>query len=274
MPLKPYACANCGFWQRYFAPPPDCPVCTDVRNDLPEDGWSFVTPDEAGRRVECTWREVMDGVWEFGTTPRFGLDGKGWLIRHPEGNVAFEAAGFYSDAALDKIAELGGISVLSASHPHGYGALWQLQDRFAPTVMLHRDALPYSKAFRVAWPFDDDGLTIRPGLTLHPIGGHYEGHTALYDASRKALFSGDALKIDCDAAGQPHLISCHKAFHKRIPLSHGEVRRYREVMAALDFAHVFTPFGHYPGVTAADALMLFDKQLSGPPFFDPIPLKR
>jgi rubrerythrin len=35
MPLIPHVCENCGFWQRYFTTPPDCPVCTDVRNDLP-----------------------------------------------------------------------------------------------------------------------------------------------------------------------------------------------------------------------------------------------
>ena len=27
MPLSWFACANCGFWQRHFAPP-DCPVCS------------------------------------------------------------------------------------------------------------------------------------------------------------------------------------------------------------------------------------------------------
>ena len=48
MPLRPYACANCGHWQRYFAPPPDCPVCTDTRNDLPEDGWQFLPVEEVG----------------------------------------------------------------------------------------------------------------------------------------------------------------------------------------------------------------------------------
>ena len=41
MPLSHWACANCGFWQLHFAPP-DCPCCTDVRNDLPEDGWRFL----------------------------------------------------------------------------------------------------------------------------------------------------------------------------------------------------------------------------------------
>ena len=46
MPLSPFACTNCGHWQKYFATPPHCPICSDVRNDLPADGWEFVTPPQ------------------------------------------------------------------------------------------------------------------------------------------------------------------------------------------------------------------------------------
>ncbi|WP_431271838.1 Gfo/Idh/MocA family protein [Dankookia sp. P2] len=58
MPLKPYSCANCGHWQRYFAPPPDCPVCTDTRNDLPEDGWRFLTVEEVRPMLRGHWRQL------------------------------------------------------------------------------------------------------------------------------------------------------------------------------------------------------------------------
>ena len=46
MPLSPWTCTNCGHWQRWFATPPSCPVCTDVRNALPDDGWDFRPLDE------------------------------------------------------------------------------------------------------------------------------------------------------------------------------------------------------------------------------------
>ena len=42
MPLTYWACGNCGFWQRHFQPS-DCPVCVDVRNELPADGWRFLS---------------------------------------------------------------------------------------------------------------------------------------------------------------------------------------------------------------------------------------
>ena len=273
MPLKPYACTNCGSWQRYFAVPPDCPICSDVRNDLPDDGWAFVTPDDLAARLQFHWRETNPGVWEYWSTPRFGLDSHGWLLTYPDGNVAFEAAPTYSEAQLAHIASLGGIRVLAASHPHGYGALYQLQDRFGPTLMIQREDLQWTKAFRVTLPYDEV-QEIRPGLTLYHTGGHYEGHSILHDAERRAVFAGDALKIDFDPDGTAQRISCHKAYHKQIPLSRGEAQRYRDVFARLDFTSVFTPFEYATDLTTAAALELLDQVIEGPPFTRPVPILR
>ncbi len=271
MPLSPYACTNCGHWQRYFAVPPDCPICSDVRNDLPPDGWKFVTPGEVGARLEYHWREAIPGVWEYWSTPRFGLDSHGWLLLHPEGNLAFEAAPHYSGEQLAHIESLGGVRFLAASHPHGYGALYQLQDHFRPQLLIQKDDLRWTKAFRVTLPYDD-WHEVLPGLTLHHTGGHYEGHAVLHDAGRRAVFCGDALKLDFDMDGRAARISCHKAYHKQIPLSRGEARRYRAVFERLDFTSVFTPFEYGTDVTTADALRLLDEVIAGPPFTHPIAL--
>ncbi len=270
MPLSPYACSNCGHWQRHFAVPPHCPICSDVRNDLPDDGWDFRVPADLADLTHHH-REVMPGVWEFWTTPRFGLDSHGWLLRDPGGNVAFEAAPFYDDASLDVIASLGGIAVLAASHPHGYGALWQLQQRFEPPLLIQREDLQWTKAFRVTHPWDETHA-IAPGLTLHHTGGHYEGHAILHDARRRAVFVGDALKLDFDARGRLGALSTHKAYHKQIPLSPHEARCYRRVFAALDFDTVFTPFDHATGVDKAAVLALFDRMVDGAASTAPVPL--
>lgn len=274
MPLSPWACSNCGHWQKYFAVPPSCPVCSDVRNDLPDDGWDFRTPAQVEAALTWHWREVTPGIHEFWTTPRFGLDSHGWLLTYPDGNVAFEAAPHYSEAALAEIERLGGIRILAASHPHGYGALYQLQERFRPEALLiQRDDLNWTKAFRVTWPYDES-FVIRPGLTLHHTGGHYDGHAVLHDAQRRALFAGDALKVDFDADGTAAGLSTHKAYHKQIPLSRDEAMRYRDVISTLDFDQVFTPFEYAPNTTTADAVALLDQVIAGPPFTHPIPIAR
>ena len=265
MPLTPYACENCGFWQRYFAPPPDCPVCTDVRNDLPEDGWSWLRAEDAEGRYGGEVRRLSDGFYEARTRPALGLAGAGWLTVRDGVTVAFEAAPYYSAAMLSEIDALGGIQRLGASHVHGYGALWQLQDRFAPEVLaIHKDDLQLTKAFRVSAPYDDV-YDLGPGIRCHHVGGHYEGQAVAYDEEARRLFSGDVFKVDQDEDGNAVAISTHKAFHKNIPMTHAELRRYREVIAPLDFAAVCTPFEHAPDVDRALCLAVLDRALSEPP---------
>jgi hypothetical protein len=274
MPLVKYACAHCGTWQPWFSHewPPHCPTCMDVRNALPEDGWDFRSAPQISETVETQWYEAIPGVLGFHCTPPLGLGGTGWLLVRPEGNVAFEGAPWYSRRALEHLESLGGIHAMSSSHVHGFGALWQLQERFDPQLVLHRDALPHTKAFRVRWPMDDEH-ELGPGLTLHHVGGHYEGQCVLYDARTRSLFSGDTLKVERDERGRAVALSCHKGFHYAIPLSHGELRHYRAVLEQFPFENVFTPFEFARGVTRAHALALFDRLLSGMPHTRPIALE-
>ena len=270
MPLASYVCENCGFWQRWFAEPPSCPVCTDVRNDLPENGWSFVAAASIASRVRTTWTQPLPGVYGFATAPPLGLGGTGWLIVRDAGNVAYEAAAYYDAEALAFLEQLGGIRYASTSHPHGCGALWQLQDRFEPELALHRDGLSWSKAFRVETPYDTS-LDLAPGISLHHLGGHYEGHALLHDTEGGAVFCGDALKIERDADGRPDALSAHKAFHKHIPLTPSEVRHYRDVFAALAFEHVFTTFDYAP-LERTRVLAFFDELLATRPSTQPLKL--
>jgi hypothetical protein len=275
LPAHPaYACRNCGHWQRWPAPGPlTCPVCADVRNALPDDGFAFATTDEVDALVTCSWGPtVCAGITEFSCAPRFGLDSRGWVIETDAGLVGFECAPWYSAEALDELRRRGGLAVLASSHVHGYGALWQLQQELQPPVVAVgvRD-LEWTKAFRVTWPADDV-LALAPGLVLHRTGGHFDGHSVLHDERRGVLFCGDSMKIDLDDAGRPVALSAHKAFHAQIPLSHGELRAYREVVERLDFDTVFTPFEGATGITTKHVLSLVDRLLSRQPDAGPVPL--
>ena len=166
------------------------------------------------------WRRLERDMVAFSTAPPLGLNGTGWLLLHPEGNIAFEAAPFYTDDMLAEIRRLGGIRFLAASHVHGYGALWQLQDAFGPEVMaIQKEDLRLTKAFRVTWPYDD-------ALELPP-----RPHAA--PCRRPLRRPGGAARrvagAPCSAAmpsrstrtrpGENLAVSTHKAFHKSIPLT-------------------------------------------------------
>lgn len=264
MPLSYYACTNCGFWQQYFAVPPDCPVCTDVRNDLPADGWDFRSETKIAASHAGAAREVAPGLWAFTTTPNLGLAGTGWLLVRDGGNIAFEAAPYYSTTMLARTAELGGIAILAASHAHGYGALFQLQREFSPEVVaIHTGDLQMTKAFRVTQPYDET-FEVAPGLVLYHVGGHYAGQAALHDSNNQRLFCGDMFKIDQDAAGKSVALSTHKAFHKNIPLTHRDLKHYRNVIAPLHFNSLCTPFEFAPDVGRTQALASLDAALARP----------
>ena len=299
--LRPWACTRCGYWQRWFpavdgsGPPPDCPACRDVRAGLPADGWDFATAEQVDARLECWVQEDageqgtgVAGVRAHRTRPRFGVDNVGWVITTDDGEggrtqVGVDAAPWYDDAGLERLlgrASAGGLGggdgalgALALTHPHTYGAAWRLQDALRPPVVaVGVPDLTWTAALRVTWPVDEP-VTLAPGITAHLVGGHFPGQLVVHDALRGALFCGDVLKVEVDpGADRARALSVHKGYEVQVPMGRGEVRRYREVLAGLDFEHVFTPFEHGPGVTRDLVLAFFDRLLAGAPSTAPVPL--
>lgn len=276
MALTHYACTHCGGWILWFdsREPVYCGNCMDVRNALPDEDFTYLHIDAAHGQYTTHWREPLPGMWEYWTTPQLGLGSHGWLMLRPEGNIAFECAPYYTPESLAHIESLGGISILSSSHPHGYGALWQLQQHFEPQVIIHKEDLEHTKAFQVNHPIDDR-KTIDAQYTMQRLGGHYDGQTALYDGERKILFLGDALKIEFKEDGAtPVALSCHKGYHYSIPLTRDELLHYREVFGQYDFEHVCTPFEFGRGVGQAEAIALVEHLLALPaPHTQPVELE-
>jgi len=113
-----------------------------------------------------------------------------------------------------------------------------------------------------------------PGLELHLTAGHFDGHTVLYDRTRRILFCGDALKFALDPTDRRRAttISAHKAFVRGVPLTAGELRRYRDVFAPLDFTQTWTPFEQVTNSGRSQALALIDAMLTTRPHPRPVPL--
>lgn len=263
---QPWCCANCGFWQRWPSRPAFCPACLDPRHALPLRAWEFRVAGEVANGWRTLWRQVTPGLWRFTTAPQLGLGGVGYVVKRPEGNIAFEACAWYSEVALAWIAALGGVAWAAASHPHSYGGLWQLQERFGCEVSVQRDDLGWTGAFRCTWPFDDT-LDLGGGLSLHATGGHFEGHAVLHDVGHGVLFCGDAVRLE-RAPSDPRevvALSVHKGLARAIPLTAGELRRYRAVVEPLTFSQTWSPFEQSHDVGRDDLLALLDHRLEGRP---------
>ena len=294
-PLAPWVCTHCGFWQRWFAVPPSCPVCTDYRHPLPPDGWRFLDAPAVAAGHTTRWREVLDGVWMIESEPAVGIGPAGWLVETEAGAVHWEGAGWTSDAALDWMAERGGVRWLAFSHSHVLGSAWRVAERFRPEVVVQSEQLPWAQALPVSWPFgasarltsvvpggvaDDVGgerdradggssaAASGAGLRLVWTGGHTDGHTVLHWPARRLLFCGDAFKFRLDADGRATHVSTHKAYDAHVPLSHDDARSYRATFGALDFDGVVTPWEAVPTGGKAAAMHLLDAHLGGRPTAD------
>lgn len=272
--LPAWYCVNCGFWQRYFEAPPNCPLCLDARHVLPTEGWRFLNLTQAREAYPMHWRELEPGIWEFWNDPVDGIGAHCFLATSNAGNLMFEGAAVFSEAALAHIETLGGIDILSASHPHSYGALWQLQDHFQPDLALHPGDLAWWSAFCVTWTFDER-LRVLPAVELHHTGGHFDGHTVAWLVDRRIVCCGDALKFELDPADDRRAlsVSTHKAFVRGIPCSHDECRRYRDVFARLDFEQTWTPFEAAANSGREHAVALFELMLDGRPHPRQVPLE-
>lgn len=256
--LPPYVCRNCGFWQRNFENPVACPLCLDSRHVLPPEGWSFYDVATAEEQFPCHRERLLPGVWRIWNDPVDGIGSHSYLVQHEQGNVIFEGTAIYSKATLDFIETLGGVAVASSSHPHAYGALWQLQDHFGAEIALQTDDFEWSGALRVTQPFDEV-LEIFPGLELVHTAVHFAGHTALVDKTHGILFCGDALKFELDK-GDPRkatAIAAHKAFVRGVPLSKKETLRYKEIFARYAYDKTYTPFEqvHNVGTAGVDRFL-------------------
>ncbi len=265
--LPAFFCDNCGFWQRNFAEPISCPLCIDARHVLPQSG--VAVPHRARLPLRSTPAIGTRSKPAFGgssTTPSSGIGSSGYLIQTPDGNLAFEGCAVYSDAALDR------------SRTSAASRCWRRRTpiRMARSGSCRTASIPSSRCTPATSPGrprsasagrSTIGWKPIPGLELHLTAGHFAGHTVLYDRTRRILFCGDALKFELDPANPRRAvtISAHKAFVRGIPLTPGELRRYRSVFAALDFRQTWTPFEQASNSGRREALALIDSMLSTPP---------
>ena len=100
-------------------------------------------------------------------------------------------------------------------------------DRDGPQLAGGRDPLGRLGQLLGLLPGCTEHLSYLIGRALRHVGGHYEGQAVLCDEGRRTLFCGDAFKVDQDAAGNSTAVSTHKAFHKSIPLTPGELAYVR-----------------------------------------------
>src|SRR5215208_4609895 len=122
-------CATCG---AQFAPsdtpPPECPVCEDPRQYVPDAGQAWLTRDELAGRHRNEIRR--DGAYHgVGMDPPFAIGQRALLVPAGDRLVLWDCVPLLDDAAAAAIDDRGGLAAIAISHPHYYTGMVEWAQR-------------------------------------------------------------------------------------------------------------------------------------------------
>jgi len=176
-------------------PPAACPICSDERQYVPEEGQQWVTYDDVRASHRADIREEEPRLTGIGVEPQLGIGQRALLVESPSGNVLWDCVPLLDDMA-SFVESRGGLRGVAISHPHYYTTMVEWAHRFECPVLIHElerewiqrpdDAIElWSGDVRELW---DD-------LTLLRLGGHFAGGQVLHWREGAALLSGDIVQV-------------------------------------------------------------------------------
>ena len=229
-----WSCATCGVEHPDSQNAPAvCAICSDERQFVPATGQRWTTQTQmASQGHRTSVEELEEGLYALTVEPELAIGQRGLIVRTPNGNLLWEAPGYLDQEAIEAVRDLGGLTAVSASHPHLTGASIQWSHAFGGVPVL------VASADR-AWIRRPDPVIelwagvrqVLPGVTFIQCGGHFAGsavaHWAPGAGGRGALLTGDTIAIGADRAS----VSVMRSYVNNIPLPERAVRR---IMAAVD----------------------------------------
>lgn len=246
LPATAWICATCGV-QSTRAPtaPAACPVCLDSRQYVGWQGQAWTSPAALNVDHHIHFEDCA-GVTTLVSRPSFAIGQRAFLVPHGGSNVMWECLSHVTDAALARIAALGGVAAIAISHPHFHAAMVDWSDALGGVpIYLHagdRDWVQRHSPTLRFWEGDRHALS--QALELVHLPGHFEGSAGLWwkDGPRPggSLFPGDALQVATDRRFTTFMYS----YPNHIPLGPAALRRLEDRVAPLAFDDLF---GFAPG---------------------------
>lgn len=233
-------CAACG--NHFPDPRPGvCVVCADERQWLPPGGQRWTTLAElaaAGHASDV--REVEPGLTGIGADPPVAIGQRSLLVATSAGNVLWDPSGFIDDAAVAAVRAAGGLSFVTASHPHFYGAIAEWAGTFGAEILVPADDAGWLRPGPAASVRTWGGtMEVLPGVTLIQCGGHFPGSAVLHWASgaegRGVLLSGDTIFV---TPGEDRVTFVWSA-PNRLPLSEAAVTGVWDAVRPYRFDRIY-----------------------------------
>ena len=194
--MTEWVCVTCGTpFAESEKQPEECPICTDARQYVPDEGQRWTTLDElrAERRNEIRDDGELTGV---GVDPWFAIGQRALLAD----GVMWDCVHLVDDAGAEEVERRGGLAGIAISHPHYYTGMVEWARRFDCPVYIHADDERWiMRPDPAVELWDGETKEIGDGLTLVRCGGHFAGGTVLHWAGgaegRGVLLSGDIVQV-------------------------------------------------------------------------------
>ena len=244
-----WTCRGCGIEHADTSEPPTtCEICSDERQFVPVGGQRWCTQDElAAEGYRAAVTELEPDLFGIEVTPELAIGQRGLLLRTPAGNLLWEPPGYLDAELVEQVRDLGGVAVVTASHPHLTGASVQWSHAFggAPVLVASADRQWVRRPDPVIqlWAGERELL---PGVVMHQCGGHFAGSSVVHwpagASGRGALLTGDTLAIGADRAS----VNVMRSYVNRIPLPERAVRRILDTVSELPYDRLYGAFGSLP----------------------------
>jgi glyoxylase-like metal-dependent hydrolase (beta-lactamase superfamily II) len=231
-----YVCVTCAAQFPDAAAPPElCPICTDERQYVPEDGQRWTTLDELAQTHRNELREdnELTGV---GTEPWLAIGQRALLVPHGESFVMWDCTTCFDDDVADEIERRGGLSAIALSHPHYYSGMADWAARFDCPVLLHAaDERWITRPDPAIDLWDGETKALGDGVTLIHCGGHFAGGAVLHWAGGNALLTGDIVQVIPD----PTHVGFMYSYPNIIPLPESAVQRIAQALEPYDYDVIY-----------------------------------
>lgn len=236
-------CVTCGTQYPDVEHRDDCPICLDERQYVGWGGQRWTTSAEIAATHEIRFEDVA-GVTTLWLSPRFAIGQRAFLIPQPQGMVMWECLPTVTDAAVERIAGMGGVQAIAISHPHFYSAMLEWSEALGGVpIYLHEaddDWVRFDSPFLRFWGGDRFQLT--DAVDLVHLPGHFEGSTGLLwkNGPRPggSLFPGDAIQIGMDR----RIASFMYSYPNAIPLGRKSLAQLKAKVDPLEFKDLYGSF--------------------------------
>jgi len=243
--MSRYVCATCAAqFPDADAPPEVCPICTDERQYVPEDGQRWTTLEELAATHRNELRTEFE-LWGVGTEPWLAIGQRALLVPLGERFVMWDCVTFFDGAAADEIERRGGLAAIAISHPHYYSGMADWAARFGCRILVHAaDERWITRPDPAIELWEGDTRTLGDDLTLVHCGGHFAGGTVLHWADGAegagALLSGDIVQVIPDHSHVGFMYS----YPNIIPLAEAAVRRIAVALEPFPFEVIYGAWWH------------------------------